>query len=149
MWFQQTLWKLPPDYGGPGGLRHWVEDLAGKYALYGWYRTFVNEVVLPNFSLFAFQVWAGETLIAVTLFFGVAGRLGGLLGGIMGLNLYIAMSKAPHEWYWSYLFMSLLCFIFFFTRAGRFLGVDQILAPKVDAAAEKGNKAARVLRLLM
>src|SRR5258708_21711752 len=87
MWFQQTLWKLPPDWGGPGGLRRWVET-AGIYAV-PWYRTFVNSIVLPHFDLFAPQVWAVETLIALTLVFGVCGRFCGLLIGLLVIHLYL------------------------------------------------------------
>jgi uncharacterized membrane protein YphA (DoxX/SURF4 family) len=147
MWFQQTLWKLPPDWGGPGGLRHWIEE-AGTYAT-PWYRSFVNGVVLPNFSFFAPQIWLGETIIAITLILGVGARLGGLLAAIMSLNLYFANSKIPHEWYWAYLFMALLGGVFFATRAGRYWGVDQLLVPRVEALKEKKPRLGRILLFLM
>ena len=147
MWFQQTLWKLPPDWGGPGGLRLWMEK-AGTYSA-PWYRTFVNDIVLPHFDLFAPQVWAGETLIAITLVFGLCGRLGGILGGIMGINLYFANSRTPGEWYWSYLFIALFGFLFFFTRAGRYLGVDGYLVPRVERLAEKHPRLAQAILWLM
>ena len=38
MWWQQSLWKIPPTYtdrpDGSGGLRYWVEEMA-KYAAFG------------------------------------------------------------------------------------------------------------------
>jgi hypothetical protein len=147
MWYQQTLWKWPPNWGGPGGLRYWVE-LSGQYAV-PWYRSFVNGVVLPHFDLFAPQVWAGETTIAITLGFGLFGRLGGLLSGLMGINLLFANGRLPGEWYWSYVFIALLGFIFFSTRAGRYLGVDQWLVPRVEKLGEARPMLARVLLWLM
>jgi hypothetical protein len=147
MWFQQTLWKLPPDWGGPGGLRFWVEQ-SGTYAP-SWYRSFVNGVVLPNFSIFAPQIWLGETVIAITLIVGICARGGALLSALMALNLYFANSKVPHEWYWSYLFIMMLGLIFFGTRAGRYWGVDQWLVPRVRAWHDSGSRVAGILLACM
>src|SRR5258708_40192933 len=80
MWFQQTLWKLPPDWGGPGGLRLWIEK-AGTDSV-PWYRAFVNRVLLPHFGLFAPPVWARQHLIAIRLTPGLCGRFAGLLNGL-------------------------------------------------------------------
>ncbi len=146
MWYQQTLWKLPPDWGGAGGLRHWVEE-SGKYAV-PWYRAFVNGVVLPNFSLFAPQVWLGETFIAISLVFGVFTRLGGALCFLMGVNLYLANSKIPHEWYWSYVFIALLGAIYGATRAGRYVGVDQLLVPRIERLGETHPRLGKILLAL-
>jgi hypothetical protein len=135
MWYEQTLWKMPPNWGG---LRFWVEQ-SGRYAT-PWYRAFVNGVVLPHFNLFAPQVWLAETVIAATLFFGLFGRLGGVLCFLMGVNLYLANSRIPGEWSWSYVFIALLGAIFAATRAGRYLGVDQVLVPRLTKLLEKSPK---------
>lgn len=147
MWFQQTLWKLPPDWGGPGGLRHFMEE-AGTYAV-PWFRAFVNGVVLPHFGLFAPQVWAGETVIAISLVFGLFGRLGGIMAGVMGINLYFAQSRVPGEWYWTYVFIALLGFIFGFSRAGRVWGLDALLVPRVTKLSAERPRLARVVLWLM
>ena len=146
MWFQQTLWKLPPDWGGSGGLRYWVE-LSGQYAV-PWYRTFVNGVVLPHFSLFAPQVWLGETVIAASLFFGIFGRVGGVLCALMSINLYFANSKIPGEWYWAYVFLGLLGGIFATTHAGRHLGADRWIVPRLERLREKRETLGRILLAL-
>jgi uncharacterized membrane protein YphA (DoxX/SURF4 family) len=146
MWFEQTRWKLP--WRGYGGLRYWMQR-ASESPKFGWYKTFLDSVVFPNFNLFAFQVWFVETLIAATLVLGLFGRFGGLLGGLMGLNLLIAMSGVPGEWYWIYVFIILLDFIFFFTRAGRYVGVDRLIVPRVESAAAEGKLIARIIRFLV
>jgi uncharacterized membrane protein YphA (DoxX/SURF4 family) len=146
MWFQQTLWKLPWEHYG--GLRYWLTR-ASDAPQFGWYKAFLDTIVLPNFELFGFQVWLGETIIAATLALGLFGRLGGLMSGVMALNLLVAMSAVPGEWYWTYLFIALLGFIFFFTRAGRHLGVDQWIAPRIERAAEDGKPVARLLRFFV
>lgn len=143
MWYQQTLWKLPPSWGG---LRFWVEQ-SGRYAT-PWYRAFVSGVVLPHFDFFAAQVWLGETVIAVSLVLGLFGRLGGILCFLMGINLYLANSRIPGEWFWSYVFIALLGAIFAATRAGRHLGVDQLLVPRLEALREKGSKLGGLLLAL-
>jgi hypothetical protein len=135
MWYEQTLWKLPPSWGG---LRFWV-DQSGHYAA-SWYRAFVNGVVLPHFGFFAAQVWLGETVIAVSLVLGLFGRLGGILCFLMGCNLYLANSRIPGEWFWSYVFIALLGAIFAATRAGRYLGVDRLLVPRLEALRKKSPK---------
>jgi hypothetical protein len=70
LWWQQSLWKLPPTYtdnpDGSGGLRYWMGEMA-KWASTGLQRHFVKDVVLPHFYFFAPQVYFSEVLIAVTL----------------------------------------------------------------------------------
>ena len=83
LWWQQSLWKLPPSYNG---LRFWMGEMA-KYASTGLQQHFVKDVVLPHFSFFAPQVYLSEVLIAVTLIFGLFSRLGALAGTMMALNL--------------------------------------------------------------
>lgn len=131
MWYQQMLWKLPltftdnPD--GSGGLRYWMEEM-GKYAAFKPHASLVNDLMLPNFKLFAFQVWAAETFVAVSLLLGLFTRLGGLLGMLMAMNLWLGLYNRPHEWPWTYFFLILLNGLFFFFRAGRALGVDAVFA---------------------
>src|SRR5262252_7398390 len=66
MWWQQSLWKLPPTYtdnpDGSGGLRYWMDEMA-KWASTGLQRNFMKHVVLPNFYFFAPQVYFSEVLI--------------------------------------------------------------------------------------
>jgi hypothetical protein len=51
LWWQQSLWKLPPTYtdnpDGSGGLRYWMGEMA-KWASSGLQRHFVKDVVLPQ-----------------------------------------------------------------------------------------------------
>ena len=51
MWWQQTLWKLPPTYtdlpDGSGGLRYWVSKMLTG-AAFSWHSDLVQNVVLPG-----------------------------------------------------------------------------------------------------
>jgi hypothetical protein len=68
MWWQQTLWKLPPYYTdqpnapfGTTGLAYWM-GLMGKHAAIPLQADFVNNLVLPHFYLFAPVVYGLEVL---------------------------------------------------------------------------------------
>jgi len=133
MWYEQMLWKMPPTFtdspDGSGGLRYWMGEMV-QYAAFKPHATLVNDLMLPHFKVFAFQVWAGETFIAVSLMLGLFTRLGGLLGTLMAANLWLGLYNRPNEWPWTYFFLILLNGFFLFLRAGRALGIDALVAPK-------------------
>jgi hypothetical protein len=72
MWWQQTLWKLPPLYtDNPSdpinsGLHYWMMR-EGQSAALRLQADLVNHIVLPHFSLFAPIVYGLEVLTAVSL----------------------------------------------------------------------------------
>lgn len=137
MWYQQMLWKMPPTFtdnpDGSGGLRYWMGEMV-TYAAFKPHGALVNDLMLPHFKFFAFQVWAGETFIAVSLMLGLFTRLGGLLGTLMAFNLWLGLYNRPNEWPWTYFFLILLNGFFLFLRAGRALGIDALIAPKIASA---------------
>jgi uncharacterized membrane protein YphA (DoxX/SURF4 family) len=152
LWWQQSLWKLPPTYtdnpdGVSGGLHHWVGEMA-KYAAFGPQSAFVQGVIQPHFYFFAPQVYAVEVVIAVSLLLGLWARLGGALGALMALNLWLGLYRAPYEWPWTYFFLFLLQGTLAVLRAGRSLGVDAILARREKTAAASRKGVARVLAYL-
>ena len=130
MWWQQSLWKLPPTYtdqaDGSGGLRYWVGEMA-SHAAFGLQRDFAREVVLKNFGLFAPQVYFGELAIAISLMLGLFTRLGAAMGALMAVNLWLGLYRAPYEWPWTYFFLVVINLTFAFFRAGRSLGLDALL----------------------
>ena len=133
MWYQQMLWKMPPTFtdnpDGSGGLGYWMGEMV-KYAAFRHHASLVNDLMLPNFKLFAFQVWAGETFIAVSLLLGLFTRVGGLLGTLMAINLWLGLYNRPNEWPWTYFFLILLNGFFFVFRAGQALGIDALISPQ-------------------
>jgi uncharacterized membrane protein YphA (DoxX/SURF4 family) len=136
MWWQQTLWKLPPYYTdhpdkpfGATGLAYWM-TVEGKSAAIAWQADFVNNIVLPHFYLFAPIVYAAEALTAVSLILGLFVRLWGLLGALQILNLWLGLYNAWGEWPWTYFFLLVLQVIFALNRYGRNLGLDAIIAAR-------------------
>jgi thiosulfate dehydrogenase (quinone) large subunit len=134
MWWQQTLWKLPPYYTdqpdepfGTTGLANWMKIL-GQHASIPLQADFVNQIVLPNFYWFAPIVYAAELLTALSLMLGAFVGLFGLIGAVQIANLWLGLYSAPNEWPWTYFFLIVLQLIFAFDHYGRSLGVDALLA---------------------
>src|SRR5207244_2211147 len=115
MWWQQTLWKLPPTYtdlpDGSGGLRYWVSKMLTG-AAFSWHSDLVQNVVLPHFLLFAPLVYAAEVFIGISLMLGLATRLGALLGALMAINLWLGLYRTPNEWPWTYFFLIVIQLLF-------------------------------------
>ena len=148
LWFQQLLWKLPPDFGcGPArdqGLCDWMQrEIASP--LIPAYAVFVRDLVLPNLAVLGWLVWLTEAAIAVSLLLGLLTRLGGLLGFAQGANLLIGLAAVPHEWYWTYVMLALFCLLFALTGAGRWWGLDAWLLPRLRASGGLVSRLARYL----
>jgi hypothetical protein len=145
MWWQQTLWKLPPYYTdhpdqpfGATGLAYWM-GLLGKSAAIPLQADFVNNIVLPHFYVFAPIVYAAEVLTAVSLILGVFVRLWGLIGALQILNLWLGLYNAEGEWPWTYFFLLVLQLIFALHRYGRSLGLDALIAKRSQARHTLGE----------
>jgi uncharacterized membrane protein YphA (DoxX/SURF4 family) len=136
MWWQQTLWKLPPAYTdhpeqpfGETGLAYWM-GVMGRSAAIPAQADFVNNIVLPHFYLFAPMVYGLEVLTAVSLLLGLAVRFWGVIGALQIVNLWLGLYSAEHEWPWTYFFLLVVMLIFALHRYGRRLGLDAILVAR-------------------
>jgi uncharacterized membrane protein YphA (DoxX/SURF4 family) len=146
MWWQQSLWKLPPFYTdhpeqpfGETGLAYWM-TLMGKHAAIPLQADFVNQIVLPHFYLFAPVVFGLEVLTAVSLMLGAFVRLFAVVGALQVLNLWLGLYSAPGEWPWTYFFLFLLMLMLAVDQAGRSLGIDAILATRLPAGLSTGAR---------
>ncbi len=148
LWATQLMWKMPPLFGcGPalrigvdGGLCDWVgREIANPNPYFPWYADFLQTVVVPHFAFFGWLVWFTEAFIFVSLFFGIVARLGGLAGTIQAAQLTIGLAAVPGEWYWTYVMLTVLNALVLFTGAGRFLGLDRFLLPRLEQLARRGG----------
>ena len=123
MWWQQTLWKIPPN---SAGLKYWMQQEAdhAAVALQG---ALVRDIVLPNLSVFGPLVYLVELTISVTLLLGLFSRAGAMLGLLMGLNLWLGLYSASGEWPWTYMFLVMIQAWFVIDPPGRVLGADALL----------------------
>jgi uncharacterized membrane protein YphA (DoxX/SURF4 family) len=133
MWWQQTLWKLPPFYTdhpdqpfGETGLAYWM-GVMGKSAAIPLQADFVNNIVLPHFYVFAPVVYALELLTAISLILGVLVRFWAFIGALQILNLWLGLYNAEGEWPWTYFFLLVVQLIFAIHHYGRSLGLDALI----------------------
>lgn len=137
MWWEESLWKLPPYYTddpsapfGTTGLSFWMGQMA-EYAPFPLQARFVKDVVLTHFYVFAPIVYLTEVAIGVSLMLGLLSRLGGLLGLLMALNLWAGLYVAPHEWPWTYFFLVTIQGFLTLHPRGRSLGFDALLRARI------------------
>jgi uncharacterized membrane protein YphA (DoxX/SURF4 family) len=89
-----------------------------------------------------------ETFIGVTLILGLFTRLGAFVAVGMAANITIGILSVPHEWVWTYVMLIMLALLFLLTGAGRSLGVDAFLGPRLERAGAGGSRVARLLAWL-
>ena len=125
LWLLSLRWKLPPDFAPDAGrgLLDYLQ-LEAQYPALAIYGRFVEAVVIPNFTLFAWVIFLAELLVGLSLLTGTLTRLGAAVGLLMALNLGVGMLAVPNEWPWSYIMLAMFHFIFLITAAGRVLGGD-------------------------
>ena len=140
MWWQQSLWKLPPYYTdnptapfGTTGLAYWMGQIV-KYAPFKFHAAFVQDVILAHFYFFAPIVYLAEVGIGVSLMLGLLTRLGGLAGFLMAVNLWAGLYIAPGEWPWTYFFLIVIQGVYTLHPPGRSLGVDALLRGRAGGA---------------
>jgi uncharacterized membrane protein YphA (DoxX/SURF4 family) len=151
MWWQQTLWKLPPTYtdlpDGSGGLRYWVSKMVDG-AAFSLQSDLVQYIVQPNFLLFAPIIYATEVFIGVSLITGTAVRLSGIIGAAMAINLWLGLYSTHGEWPWTYFFLIVVQLMFALNRAGRSLGVDALIVHRLREASTQWGWRSRILAMV-
>lgn len=127
MWWQQSLWKIPPNYDG---LIYWMKQMVDHAAI-PLQSELVARIVLPNIAVFAPLVYLTEVGIGISLMLGLCSRLGALAGVGMAVNLWLGLYSAPGEWPWTYFFLVVIQLLFLVDPPGRSLGVDVLLQESV------------------
>ena len=147
LWFQQLFWKMPPDFSG---LYSYIvrESQFTIIPGYGYIlqHTFLagctNLHVATGCTLYvplAAGVWTAELIVAISLMFGLFTRFGAILGSILAIQLYVGLAYT--EWIWTYGMLVLLCLALTAIPAGRRLGFDQWLAPRLQASVHRNGFA--------
>ena len=122
MWWQQSLWKIPPNYDG---LVYWMTELS-KHAAVPLHGDLVARLLLPNIVVFGPFVYLMEVAIGVSLMLGLLSRAGAIVGLLMGFNLWLGLYSAPGEWPWTYTFLIIVQALFAIDPPGRSLGADTL-----------------------
>jgi uncharacterized membrane protein YphA (DoxX/SURF4 family) len=149
LWFQQLFWKLPPTFAGLYG--YVVRE--SQHAILPGYGALLQHTFLAGcsslsspagctaFVLLAACVWTAELLVAINLLFGLFTRFGALLATVLALQLYVGLAYT--EWIWTYGMLVLLTLVFVAVPAGRRLGIDLWLAPRLQEVGQH-HRSARI-----
>lgn len=91
---------------------------------FGFFRGFLESVVLPNTALFAFLVAWGELFVGIALIMGLATRYAAIAGAVMVAAFWFAKGQGfldaqNHDSIWLVIFIVLAA-----SHAGRVLGLD-------------------------
>jgi uncharacterized membrane protein YphA (DoxX/SURF4 family) len=141
MWWQQSLWKIPPNYDG---LIYWMKQMVDHAAI-PVQGELVARIVLPNIAIFGPLVYLTEVAIGVSLILGFCSRLGALAGVAMAVNLWLGLYSAPGEWPWTYFFLVIIQLLFVLDPPGRSLGADVLLRASVLRSSRRGAAFARAI----
>ena len=114
---------------GIGGFLKTREDM------FGFYRSFVDSVVLPNIGLFSYVVAIGENLLGIALILGLATRYAAYAGAFLVVNFWFAkglgfFGAMNHDVVW----MSILL-VLALMKAGHVYGLDGHLKNKYSFLA--------------
>lgn len=145
LWVQGAGWKTPPDFGqeaGRGLFRY--TSYAVEHPVFAPYSWLVENVVLPNFTLFGYLVLLAEASIGAFLVVGLATRFWAGLGILQTTAITLSVLNAPHEWPWAYYLMLAAHAVVLATAAGRTGGLDGLLRPAWRRSP--GRVAALLLR---
>jgi uncharacterized membrane protein YphA (DoxX/SURF4 family) len=141
MWFEGSLWKLPIP---SGGFQYWLEQEA-KYAAFDAHKTIVTSVLLPNFTFVNVIAFLSEIGLASAFILGFGVRAFSLLGMVFAAQLYFGLYTHAGEWPWEFIFIIVVCWLFYINAAGRSLGLDALL--RCETTLAKGDSlAARIYR---
>ena len=90
-----------------------------------WYAAFINGVILPIRGFFAPFQLVSEFLLGLFLLLGFLTPLTSFVGIIFIINTFLA--TFGHDWPWSYAMMLAILAVVLVTRAGRSIGIDNLL----------------------
>ena len=93
----------------------------------GWYKKFLEEIVLPHSHLFASLQAYGEACVGIGLILGLFTGLSALVGLFLSLNFGLAAQWMSMGQQGLHLLLITSMVIFLGTRAGRVWGVDHLL----------------------
>lgn len=132
MWYQNLSWKVPPEFGASdnSGLAGYVAD-AFQHPVFGPYASLAQNVLLPNIRIFGWVVLLTEGALALFLLLGLFTRLFALIGVVQALAIYLSVANTPGEWVWSYYLMMGASLVVAGVAAGRVVGVDRLLRPRL------------------
>ena len=145
--FQKAPWVIT-DGQQFGWLYGWIWQEI-NHPTFNFYKAFLQGVVLPNFTLFGYLSFLTEIALGLSLLLGLFTVLGGLGGALWQLNIALGSFSVPGEWYWIWPLLIVPHLVFAQSRAGRTLGIDQLLSVRLARRTEKTGGIRRLIPRLV
>jgi uncharacterized membrane protein YphA (DoxX/SURF4 family) len=141
-WFAGSLWKLPLPVSE--GFKSWM-DMSVQYSSFQWHADFMN-VFVGYITIVGPLVYLLELSFCISLMLGLLVRVSNTVSALFILNLLIGLYNDPTEWMWTYVGLIMAFAMFATSRAGRSLGVDNLIAKRLLPIGNQDLPAIRVLR---
>ncbi len=142
LWLENLNWKKPPGFGEADQSGLWYfTNLAVEYPVFPPFSSLVENVIQPNFQLFAWGAYLTEICLAVFLLLGLATRFWATVGIAQAIVIYLSVGNGPTEWPWSYFLMIAAHVAILAFAAGRVFGVDAKL--RTSSLADSPNRLVR------
>jgi len=145
---QKAPWVINPQGQRFGWLSNWIWQEM-QYPTLGVYKTFLENVVWPNFTFFGYMSFVVEMALGLSLLLGVCTVLSGLGGALWQCNIALGSYSVPGEWYWIWPLLIAPHLVFALSRAGRSVGLDLFLYPWLSQAPRGQTGLGRFLRRWM
>ena len=136
--FFQGIGKFQRNFPKGDWIGRQIGDIA-SLDLYPWYKTFLQNYVVPHSELFGYLVMIGEIAVGVCLLLGLFTRLSAFVGLIMLSNYYLGPGTARGGAMLAQQQTFIIALaIFVLAGPGRTLGLDGLL---FSGAGAKGKNA--------
>ena len=145
---QKAPWVINPQGQRFGWLSNWIWQEM-QYPTLGVYKTFLENVVWPNFTFFGYMSFVVEMALGLSLLLGVCTVLSGLGGALWQCNIALGSYSVPGEWYWIWPLLIAPHLVFAMSRAGRSVGLDLFLSQWLAHAPTGTTGIGRFLRRWM
>lgn len=111
MWLDGAKWKIEliPDFGytNQDGFYFWVTR-ATEYPVLNIFTLFVENIVLPNFFIFAWTVLLIELVLGFGFILGKKIKIFAVISIVHTINIIFSVVNSPNEWIWTYILMLLI-----------------------------------------
>lgn len=122
-----------------GFVRGAIAKAAGENpTVQSWYAGFLESAVLPNAKLFGYLVAYGEVLAGIGLILGIFTGFAAVGAALMNLSFLLAGTLSSNPILYTAAFLVLIGL-----KYAEYYGLDAIMRPKVEMAAEEGIKRVR------
>ena len=125
LWIQNVIWKEPPEFTS---LARFTE-LAVEHPVFPPYSAVVENIILPNISVFGWFVILAEASIGAFLLVGLFTRFWGIVAVLQTVAIFLSVGMTPEEWPWAYYMMAVASLLLAAAGAGRVWGLDALFRP--------------------